>query len=885
MRILRLWHSRMKGTLSQCTEDEQLDEEVSAHLDMLTEHYVKRGVQREEAARRARLQFGNVASLREKQRARRGFLGPAELWRDLRFAARMLKKEWPSNVAVVLALALGIGMNGAVFTFVNALLLRPPAGVDALGKVAEVWLHSRNGTGIQSYLPFNSPDYFFYRDHTRSFDGLLAFDGDGSEAIWNRSGTGQTIKGQLVSGNYFAVLGVNAALGRALSADDDQVNSPRRAILLSHSFWTTQLGADPGVVGKSIVLNGVTFDIAGVAPAGFAGLLIATEPDFWAPISSQGVFTHDNARMNDRNSSWLIVAGRLKHGVGRKQAQAELEVIERQIDQLHPEAYDHTDPVVYPATLVPGPYRGYVGAFTGLLLAVFALVLLIACTNAASLMLARATGRAREMAIRAALGATRVRLIVQSLVESLMLSAIAGGAALWIAWMAAGLLMQLKPASVPITLALPFDWRVVLFTVLVSVATGVLFGLAPGLRCSAVNPAPVLKEETQSAGFRKSRLRIVLLVGEIAVSVILLTGATLCVRSLLHATAIDPGFDTQHIAMATLNPESLGYSPEKVNAFYSQLIERVRRSPSVTSASYVDALPLGTSRSETSVGRRVGDDQIGVRSFRVSSGFFATMGIPLLGGRDFTADETRRESPDAVVVNEYLARRLWPGQNPIGQHIALSGEKSLGEVIGVVKDGKYRSLGEMPVAAVYRGLLPPQRTIVIRTPGDDRPLLEMLEREVRMVDPMMVATNVQSIEKYMALPLFPARTTGLLLGASGILALVLTAIGLFGVIAYVVSQRTHEIGVRIAMGARRGDVLKLVLRQGLSITLVGLGIGTCGAIAASRLLSPLLYGVSANDPTVLAEVSLGLAAVAALACYLPARRAMRIDPAEALRYE
>ena len=527
------------------------------------------------------------------------------------------------------------------------------------------------------------------------------------------------------------------------------------------------------------------------------------------------------------------------------------------------------------------------GAFTGGLLAVFALVLLIACTNAASLLLARATGRAREMATRAALGAGRARLVRQMLVESLMLAGIAGGAGVAIAWATSRLLMELKPSSIPLTLAIPTDWRVVLFTATVSVATGVVFGLAPALRASAVEAARVLKEEYQTGGLKKSRMRSVLVVAQMAMCVVLLAGAALCVRSLLNADAIDVGFDTHHIALATLDPGSLGYSPEKVTDFYSQLLDRVERLPGVTSASYASFLPLGTSHEGRAAGRQLGKDAHGIRInvFRVEPGFFRTMGIPLLRGRALTQKEADSDKQAAIVVNETLARRLWPDENPIGKRLAIQGEKEMSQIIGVVKDGKYNSLGEAPDAVVFTGQLSPARTLVVRTAGDSRTILEEIRREVPMVDPLMATTRVQTIEDYMALPLFPARTVGWLLGVSGILAVVMTAIGLFGVIAYTVSQRTHEIGVRMALGARRSDVLRIVMSQGLRLTAIGLGIGLCVAFGASRLLAPLLYGIGANDPATMTVVALGLAAIALSACYLPARKAMRVDPSVALRYE
>ncbi|HET6169265.1 MAG TPA: ABC transporter permease, partial [Terracidiphilus sp.] len=826
MRFLRVAAAKAMGLLTLRRSDLEMDAEIRAHLDLLTERYIGQGMSREDAARAARLQFGNVTLLKERQRAQRSFLSAAEWWGDLRFGLRMLLKKPGANAAVVLALALGIGMNAAVFSFVNALLLRPPAGVSATGKLLEIWMHNRTAPGVQGYLPFTYSDYAYFRDHSRSLD-VMAFDGDGHPTIWNRSGAGQVIQGQLVSGNYFSELGVNASLGRMLSNGDDQLTAPHPVVVLSHSFWERELNADPGIVGRTLVLNGAAFTVVGVAPAGFTGMLVAMAPDFWAPLTKQEQFTHDKGRISNRDSNWLILVGRLGTGMDKAKAQAEMHLLAHQLELNHPDSNKNLDAVVYPATLVPGPYRGYVSAFTGMLQAVFVLVLLIACANAASLLLARAQGRVREMAIRSALGAGRARLIRQMLAESLLLSSIAGVAGVQLAWWLARMLLELKPASLPINLEVPMDWRVLLFALLVSLATGVIFGLVPALRSAAVEAAPVLKEEGQTAGLRKSRLRNILLIGEIATCVVLLAGATLCVRSLMHANSIDPGFDTHHIAIATLDPGSLGYSPEKVSAFYRQMMDHVLALPGVTAASYADYLPLGTSDEVTSVGEHIGNESDRSRTdvFRVDAGYFSAMGIAVLRGRGLTQKEADASEPGAVVVNEVLARQLWPGQDPIGKRIALGGAKSTSEVVGVAKAGKYRTLGEGPMAVVYRGQLPPSRTLVIRTSGDARLLLEPVRREVQVVDPMMAATDLETIGEYMALPLFPARTLGLLLGASGIFAAVLTAIGLFGVIAYVVSQRTHEIGVRMALGARHNDILKLVMRQGLQVTLIGLCIG------------------------------------------------------------
>jgi predicted permease len=853
---LRILWARVKAQGAQRQEDDVFDEEIREHIAMLEERYIARGMSEQEAERAARLQFGNVTGLKERQRALRGFLSPSEWWQDVRFGFRMLVKRPVSNAAVVMALALGIGMNAAVFTFVNALLLRPPQGVSETNKLIGVWLHNPKNSGVMGYLPFDYPDYAYYRDHAKSLEGIAAFAEAGREAIWNHDGIGEILHGQLISGNGFSLLGVKAVAGRTLSIDDDRMGNPRQVMVLSYPFWKQKLGGDASAIGKTLMLNGDGFTVVGVAPKEFSGIVVGMQPDFWVPITVQERFTHDKAMLSDWDSYSLILAGRMRQGVGRRNVQAEMHVLAQQAYLLRKNKNDALDATIYPLTLVPGPYRGYVGALTGGLLAVFSLVLLIACTNAASLLLARATGRAREMATRSALGAGRAQLVRQMLVESLMLAGIAGGAGVAIASVTARLLMGLKPANIPIALETPMDWRVALFTVAVSVATGVVFGLAPALRASAVEAARVLKEEMQAGGRKKTRMRSALVVAQMAMCVVLLAGAALCVRSLLNANAIDAGFDTHHIAVASLDPASLGYSPAKINDFYTRLKERVKQLPGVSSASYVQFLPLGTARSETSVSKQLGMDpnptMVGV--YRVESGFFRTMGIPLIRGRDLTEKEAESEKPEAVVINETLARRLWPGEEAIGKHLAMRDDEAMTEVVGVVKDGKYHTLGEAPVPVVFCGELPAARILVVRTGGDDRLLLDEIRRAVPIVDPLMAATEVQTIEQHMALPLFPARTVGWLLGVSGVLAVVMTTIGLFGVIAYVVSQRRHEIGL-------------------------------CAAFGAARLLSPLLYGIGANDPATMGAVVIGLSAVALLACYLPARRATRVEPSIALRYE
>jgi predicted permease len=472
--------------------------------------------------------------------------------------------------------------------------------------------------------------------------------------------------------------------------------------------------------------------------------------------------------------------------------------------------------------------------------------------------------------------------------ESVLLSGIAGFLGLILAYWVAPLLLALKPASLPITLRLAIDWRVLVFTLLVSLICGVVFGLTPALRSASVSVASNLKDETQPAGLRKSRLRNLLMTGEVAACTVLLVCATLCVRSLRNASSINPGFNTQHVIAATLNPGSLGYSDTQVHTFYEQLSEHVRALPGVTAASFTDHLPLGPAREHTildpmhSESRK--DDAIPVDILRVAPDYFQTMGIPLLRGRDFISSDGA-EGSGVAIINESLAKRLWKNQDPLGQRMTFFGEKSSTEVIGVVPTGKYRTIGEDPIPAAYLPQLRARRTLVVRTSGDPATLLDSIRREIHSVDPNIAPTDLETMQQYMSLPLFPARTIGLLLGVSGFLALILTTIGLFGVISYIVSQRVHEIGLRVALGAQRSDILNLVVRHGLFLTLTGLVIGLGFAFGAAHLLSSLLYGVAPTDPATFIAVAVVLCGVTLLACYLPARRAMSVDPIVALRYE
>jgi predicted permease len=863
-----------------------LTEEMRLHLEERTEQLMREGLSPREAAQAARRAFGNVTLLEERSREIWQWPTLESIWADVRFALRQLRKSPGFTLTVVASLTLGLGANTTIFTFVNALLLRPPAVADS-GRLVEVMERNVKGSGIEGYDPLSYPGYMLLREHNHTLSGFAAFDGDPRPVSWSNGGQGQMVFGQLVSANFFSVLGIEPALGRAFDAGEEKGGQVAPVVVVSHDFWQHKLGGDPSTLGRAMRLNGTTYTVVGVAPPGFEGILIGSRPDFWAPLAMTPALIHDSQRMSSETSFWLLGVGRLKPQVTRSQAQADLGVLGRSPQPVAADAEDLV-PAVFAVNLVPSPYRGYVAAFTGLLMAAVGLVLLIACANAANLVLARAMTRRRELAVRSALGAGRFRILRQALTESLLLSMTGGAGGLLLAWWAVPLLLNLKPATIPLFLDAPFDWRVFTFAFAASLISGIVFGAGPAWRASGRELLPALKDERQFAGPRRSRLRGAVVVAQITVCLVLLISAALCVRSLLNARSIDPGFSIRNVATARLDPSSLGYSDAQNTEFYRQLLQRVRALPGVASASLASSLPLGTDRMVHGIeidgfSPPAGEKDIPIQTFNVAPGFFSTMGIPVLKGREFLPEDMHAGA-SGVVINEEMARRYWPGRDPLGLH--LKDDKQTFEIVGVVKTGRYRSLAEDPQPFMYQPLNAPSRAyLVVRCKSDEQAALGEIRRVLESLDPNVVPIEMESMTQYMALPLFAAHTTGLLLAVFGAVALLLATIGLSGVVSYSVSQRTTEIGVRMALGADRGNVLNLILRQGMELTALGIALGLAVSFAATRVLSGLLYGIKPADPLTFISVSLFLAIVALLSCYLPARRAATIDPMKALRAE
>jgi len=814
------------------------------------------------------------------------------LLRDLRYAFRSLVKRPGFTIVAILTLALGIGINTTVFSLANSVFLRqlPVASPQNL-----VWIFSDRDN------PTSYPEYLEYQQQTELFDDVMAYEWVGLNLGSN--GQSERVEGTLVSGNYFDVLGVKAELGRTFLPDEDKTPGASPVAVISHSLWQSRFNSDPNVVGKSMVLNGVQFTIVGVAPHDFVGAEEAFPRQVWIPLMMRASVRPGPAgaagALNNRNMRNLDVMARLKQGVTLRQAQAGMNVVAGRLAQSYPESNRNFQIALYTAGNGRPAFRSTLKPVTRILLGVVGLVLLITCANVANLLLARAARRRKEVAIRLTLGATRTRLIRQLLTESILLAVAGGLAGLILNFWLVNLLTALKPAvPLPVNVEFHTDWRVLTFTLLLSVLAGITFGLVPALQASKHDLVPALKDHSQQLGERRRMfsLRNVLVIGQVALSIVVLIGAGLFLRSLNHARAINPGFDAEHILTLSFNTAAQKYDATKAEQFYQQLTNRVQALPGVQSVSLAQSAPLSYFYSPAFSSPVFvegheppqGEDPPFVGNNTVGPNFFRTLGVPLISGREFT-DRDREGAPRVAIVNETLVRDLFPNTNPIGQRLrVLSRQPSSWEIIGVVKDSKYRSLGEDSMPYIFLPYLQnpqPAMALHVQTSGNPKELAAAVRREVQALDPNLPAFNVMSLADNIDISLLPARFGAVLLGVFGFLALLIASIGIYGVMSYGVSERTHEMGIRMALGARGRDVLRLVISQGMWLALIGVGIGAGVALGVTRLVKSYLYDVSVTDPLTFIGIALLLTAVALLACYVPARRATKVDPLEALRYE
>ena len=812
------------------------------------------------------------------------------LLQDIRYGFRMLRRKPLFTVIAVLTLALGIGANSAIFTLVNTVLLRP-LPVEAPGELVSLSVMGKN----DSLQAFSYPNYKDFRDRNEVLSGLFAT--RISPMSLSRNGNNQRIWGYVVSGNYFDILGVSAVQGRTFLPEEDRTPLSHPVAVVSYDSWKTRFGSDPTLVGQQIIINDHKFEIIGIAPEGFNGTELVYTPEVWVPMMMQEWIEPGNPWLESRRTQNIFATGRLKPGVTSEQAEASLNILAGALAGEYPDTNEgQVIKLMPPGFIIPG-LRGAVVSFTMVLMAIVALVLLIACTNLASLLLARATERRKEIAIRLSMGASRFRLIRQLLTESVLL-ALAGGLAgfLFAIWIIDLIVAFKPPIDIPLWITLTVDWRVMLFSLLASLATSLLFGLVPALQATKADIVPALKDTTAQAGYRRSRVRSILVVAQVALSLVLLIAAGLVVRALQQLQKIGPGFDAENGLVMSFDVSLQGYDQARGQQFQRQLIERVESLPGVRSASLTDLFPLSVNYSSNSfyVEGETTDRGANVPTAMVASiglDYFSTMGVPVLAGRDFNEKDDDKAT-QVVIVNEAFVNQILPRvdsiYDAIGKRVRTRPDGPFREIVGVAKDGKYWTIGETPQPFVYFPLLQSYSsymTLIVRTESDPQAMIGVIRGEVQKLDSNLPLYGIRTFTEHIGMSLFPARIAATLLTSFGVLALILSAIGIYGVVSYSVAQRTREIGIRMALGAQAADVLRLIAGRGIRLALIGISIGIAVAFLLTRFMESLLYGVSATDPVTFAVITGLLVLVVLLACYIPARRATKVDPMVALRYE
>lgn len=883
--------NRLRALFRKEQLDTEMSEEMRLHLELQTELNIARGQSPEEAHYAARREFGGVEQIKEQARDQRGWPWIEDLLRDLDFAARTLRRNPGFTLVAVLTLALGIGGNTAIFSRIDQLLVRT-LSVEAPERLVLLAQPRRDGQP-----DFSSFSYTAFRDYQRAVTPLADLAAIGETPVG--LGVGDRTERQrvlLVSGNYFSMLGVSPALGRTFAPNEGAEIDDAAVVVLGHGLWLRRFGADPQVLGQTVALNGRPFTVIGVAPREFKGTTRGQSPDLYVPLTAYGRLTPDRPGgtnpLGDRNYVWLSIAGRLREGVTMTQLQAAVQVLSENLRRAHGRAATAAAPA--PQMPVLSGAQGFAGSAPELrrplqlLSAIGGLVLLIACANLANLQLARAAGRAREFAVRMAMGSGRGRLVRQLLTESLLLAFLGGALGLLVAHWLSGALRSWLPVS-----EAGIDGRALVFTLVVSMFTGLLFGLMPAIRASRPDVVPELKGTGSLDGvLGRWTLRGALVVLQVALSLLVLVSAGLCVRSLKKLQEVDPGYTPSPVVLLSFDLGLVNASDIQAAEFYARLLERTRALPGVEAAGLAQATPLSGRASGMSIARiedytLAPDERLSTTFNLVSSDYFRTVGISMLRGRDFTGNEPS-DGTKATIINDAFARRYWPGQDPLGRKIFFPGPNggSVAEVVGVVQITRSRTVTEPAKPAVYFPVAQqPTRdlTLAVRTAIDPAAITAALRREVQGLNAAVPMLRVRTLAQQKDDSLIQQRMAATLLSAFGALALALAALGLYGVLAYSVSCRTREIGIRMALGGQVGDVLALILRQGIGLVVLGMALGFSGAFGATRLLRSFLFEVTPLDPPTFVAVGLLLALVSLLACWIPARRAVRVDPLVALR--
>jgi predicted permease len=903
-----LVRERLRSLPLNAVAESDLTEEFALHLEDQYRELLDSGATEEDAYQQTISELDDViplqAALERSQRMAKYDAVPVgdarpgnfieDLWRDLRYAVRTMRKSPVFTAVAAVTLALGIGANTAVFTIINTLLLNP-LPVERISKLAALnttlTKKAAQSGDLQAISFLNLKDF---RERTRAFSSVAGHSSPMAVTMIDKSEPHRVFM-ELVTGNYFTTLGLHASFGRFFLPDEDSKPGEGAVVVLGYAAWQNRFGGAVDILGRTIKLNNVPFTIVGVGPKGFKGLYAVFGPDLWVPsmMAEQVLPAQQQKALSDRAMPLFTGIGRFGHEVTLPQAQAEMKIVAADLEKEYPDANQGQSVTVRPLREAAyGPERQPILFGGALLMAIVGFVLLIACSNVANLLLARATVRRQEIAVRMALGAGRSRLIRQLLTESVLLGLLSGVLGFLFGYGGCRVLSSLRPAEYTQNLAdLRLDPAVFGFAFAVAILTGLIFGIVPALRSSRTSVSEVLKEETRTAGRSRGRLSLAnaLLAGQVAVSLVLLVVAALFLRSIQHEYTIDPGYQTKHLALFMLYPGQAGYDQARTEQFYKQARERIAGAPGISSASWASNLPLW-GRKETGVliegqEQRKKSEEVSAVVNTVDLNYFSTLGIPFHAGRDFTQDDREISTPVAI-INDTMAAKYWPSENPLGKRLQLPRGKEFLAVIGVVKTTNYQALGEPPQPCVYiplRQNFSDGMILYVRTERDSSTVLAAVQGEIRNLDPGLPLEDMRTGTKIIDQALWWSKIGVGLLGVFGLLALALASVGLYGIMAYSVNQRRREIGVRMALGAGQESVSLLVLRQGMAVVLSGVALGVGLAFLLGRALSRFLYGVSGSDLLSIGGASLVLLVVALVACYMPARSASRVDPLVALR--
>ena len=863
----------------------ELDEEVRAHLRMAEADRMAGGESRESAAANARREFGNVELVKEITRQAWGGLWLERFLQDVRFGLRMLRRQPGFSLLAILCLTVGIGANTAVFGWIEGILLRPYPLVE---RSETLFALVGTAPGLARFDDVSWPDFVDLRRSCTLCDAFIAEKITGTTlSIGDRA---ERVPGSIVSANYFDALGVRPALGRAFLAEEETGRNAHPVTVISYQLWKRRFNGDPRIVGKVQLLDGVPHTIIGVAPEGFFGTFVGYAFQFWVPVSMHEVFDADPDALEDRGQRWIEGFVRLKPGVTRAAAQDELSAVAKQLERAFPATNRGRNVRILPLWQTPFNNAGALLPTLRIALGVAVAVLLIACANVGNLLLVRSIARRQEMTVRLAIGSGKRRLVTQLLTEGLVLSAFAAAGGLVVAYaLRNALVLLIPPRGVTMTLPGRIDGRVLAVSIGVCALTTLLIGLFPALQAGQIDIAGQLRSESSAVGGgRRLRLRSGLVLFQVALSFLLLVGAGLLVESMQRIRTARPGFATDDVVTTVVDLQSAGYDAARARTFQDALLDRLRALPGVRSAALSRIQPLGfrmfSSGQVTVDGYQPRpDEQTTIEFSEVSPDYFATAGIPLASGRDFTRFDDEA-APPVAVVNEAMAAQYWPGRDPLGRRFRVK-ERSI-EVIGVAKTSKYETLAEAPKPFYYV----PQRqnfsvnaAVYLRTSRAPGMLSAELAREIHALDANVAPFEVHTMQEQVERSAASQRVGLTLLSVFGAVALLLAAVGLYGVMSHAVSQSTRELGLRMALGARASDLLRLVMSRGLMLTAAGVAIGSGAALLLTRLLGYLLYQVSPRDPVAFGSACAAMAIAAAAASVLPARRAIRLDPVRALR--